>query len=64
MTKTLQITGPEMTEKTLFDTYRLGNLVLANRIVMAPLTRTVRAQDWCRVSWLQPITVSALLPVC
>lgn len=39
MTKTLQTTGPEMTEKTLFDTYRLGNLVLANRIVMAPLTR-------------------------
>ena len=39
MTKTLQITGPEMTEKTLFDTYHLGNLVLANRIVMAPLTR-------------------------
>ncbi len=28
-----------MTEKTLFDTYRLGNIVLANRIVMAPLTR-------------------------
>ena len=28
-----------MTEKTLFDAYALGGLTLANRIVMAPLTR-------------------------
>lgn len=28
-----------MTEKTLFDTYRLGSLILFNRIVIAPLTR-------------------------
>ncbi|SHN29379.1 N-ethylmaleimide reductase [Pseudomonas asturiensis] len=28
-----------MTEKNLFDTYRLGSLILSNRIVMAPLTR-------------------------
>ena len=28
-----------MTEKTLFEGYRLGSLTLANRIVMAPLTR-------------------------
>lgn len=28
-----------MTEKTLFEPYTLGGLTLANRIVMAPLTR-------------------------
>nr|WP_314565330.1 alkene reductase [uncultured Pseudomonas sp.] len=28
-----------MTEKTLFDAYALGDLILANRVVMAPLTR-------------------------
>ena len=28
-----------MTDKTLFDTYTLGSLTLANRIVLAPLTR-------------------------
>ncbi|MGO3621149.1 MAG: alkene reductase, partial [Pseudomonas helleri] len=28
-----------MTEKTLFEPYALGHLTLANRIVMAPLTR-------------------------
>ncbi|GID06858.1 alkene reductase [Pseudomonas sp. 008] len=28
-----------MSEKTLFDSYVLGNLTLANRVVMAPLTR-------------------------
>jgi N-ethylmaleimide reductase len=27
-----------MTDKTLFDAYRLGDLTLRNRIVMAPLT--------------------------
>lgn len=28
-----------MTEKTLFEPHTLGGLTLANRIVMAPLTR-------------------------
>ena len=28
-----------MTDKTLFSSYQLGNIKLANRIVMAPLTR-------------------------
>jgi N-ethylmaleimide reductase len=28
-----------MTEKTLFQPYVLGDLVLANRVVMGPLTR-------------------------
>ncbi|WP_459178526.1 oxidoreductase, partial [Burkholderia contaminans] len=28
-----------MSEKTLFEPYALGGLTLANRIVMAPLTR-------------------------
>ena len=28
-----------MTEKTLFEAYKLGSLTLSNRVVLAPLTR-------------------------
>ena len=29
----------DMTEKTLFEAYKLGSLTLSNRVVLAPLTR-------------------------
>src|SRR6185369_11683082 len=35
----MRTTGEIMTDTTLFQPYELGSLTLANRIVMAPLTR-------------------------
>jgi N-ethylmaleimide reductase len=49
-----------MTEKTLFQPYVLGDLVLANRVVMGPLTRN-RAGSGLVPNELRPPTTHSVL---
>jgi NADH:flavin oxidoreductases, Old Yellow Enzyme family len=46
----------------LFSPYRLGELELANRIVMAPMTRSRAVAGNVPTHWRSPITRSARAP--
>ncbi len=50
--------------RTLFDSVKLGDITLSNRIAMAPLTRNRAVAASCRTRWRRNITPSALRPDC
>ena len=53
---------PHTAEIKLFESYKLGDLTLRNRIVMAPLTRNrASGSDVPTISW-SSITASAPAP--
>ena len=53
---------PQTAEAKLFESYKLGDLTLRNRIVMAPLTRNrATAAKFLTISWWT-ITASAPAP--